>query len=176
MRGTLAFLLCCLGSPLAAQDAPVADLGVFAKLSGHWTGDAWMIRGPEGRQQLRQEEWVTPEAGGTVIAIRGLGTAIRDGVTDTVHHAFAVVHRNRDGTGMAMRAFTADGRWIDLEIAATDSSVTWGFADPRAGRIKYEMTLGADGRWQEDGYASRDSGATWFHFMGMTLTRESTLP
>lgn len=172
MRGFLALLVCSLAAPLAAQDNPMADLGIFSRISGEWEGSAWMTRGPEGRVEVRQQEWVMPEAGGAVIAVRGLGTVSAHGVTDTVHHAFAVIHRNSDNTGIAMRAFTADGRWIDPEIAATDSGYTWRLTDPRAGLIKYEMTLGADGRWQENGFFSRDNGATWTQFMGMTLSRK----
>lgn len=176
MRVALALLAFSLAAPLAApltaQVSKVPDLGVFSRHSGEWEGPAWYMRGPAGKSEVWQREWVAQEAGGTVVVVRGLGTVSADAAADTVHHAFAVIHRNLDDTGLAMRAFTADGRWIDPEIAATDSGYTWRLTDPRAGLIKYEMTLSADGVWQEDGFYSRDNGATWTQFMGMTLRRK----
>lgn len=173
MRGTIALPACILmmslTAPAAAQERSAPDLGIFGTIAGEWEGDAWMMRGPQGRIEAHQREWVMPEAGGTVITVRGLGMV----GADTVHHAFAVIHRNRDNSGITMRAFTADGRWIDPEITATGSGYTWSMTDPRAGRIKYEMALSSDGAWQENGFYSRDNGATWTQFMGMTLRRKS---
>ena len=109
---TLFLPLLLLAAPLAAQDHP---LGIFGRLTGEWEGDSWMIRGPQGRVTVRQREWVALEAGGTVVTVRGLGVL----GSDTVHHAFAVIHRSPDGARVQMRAFTAEGHWLDPEIVAT---------------------------------------------------------
>src|SRR5690606_10395421 len=121
---------------------------------------------------VRQREWVALEAGGTVIAVRGIGTLTIGGQDRVVHHAFAVIHQNHDKTGVMMRAFTAEGHWLEPEITRTEKGYTWRMHDPRIGDIRYEMTIDAQGRWVEDGFFSRDQGATWTPFMGMVLTRK----
>jgi hypothetical protein len=162
-----------LSAPLAAQaTTPATDhLAVFKQLIGEWEGDAWSMR-REGRVEVRQKEWVSTEAGGTMIAVRGLGMRTVEGKEQPVHQAFAVIHHNHDGTGIMMRAFTAEGHWLDPEIVATEQGYTWYMTDPRIGRIKYEMVLDEQGRWVENGYYSRDDGKSWTHFMGMVLTRK----
>ncbi len=169
MRIFLIGVLAALASPLAAQQA-AAPHGVFATLQGHWQGPAWSLR-REGRVEVTQDEWVWTEAGGKVIAVRGLGTRSNAGKVDTVHHAFAVMHLNHEGTALQMRAFTAEGRWIDPEIEVTEKGYTWRMTDPRVGKIRYEMVIDEQGRWVENGYFSRDDGATWTPFVGMTLSR-----
>lgn len=153
-------------TPLAAQsDSPA--LGAFTTRTGEWAGEAWMIRGPGGRVRVRQHEWVGHEAGGHLITVRGLGVM----GADTVHHAFAVIHRTQDGTGLAMRAFTAEGRWLDPEIVATERGYTWTMRDPRIGLVKYEQSFDDQDRWIENGFFSRDDGKTWTQFLGMVLVR-----
>lgn len=174
MRSALVSLaaatLLLTNAPLIAQSSPA--LGIFATVRGEWEGEAWMIRGPEGRVTVRQREWVATEAGGTVITVRGLGTFTADGKEQTIHSAFAVIHASADGSGLAMRAFTAEGRWIDPEIVRTERGYTWKMRDSRVGLIRYEMTLDENNRWIENGFFSRDDGATWSQFLGMVLTRK----
>jgi hypothetical protein len=167
MRALLLSLI--LASPVMAQpaSAPASPLGVISRLVGEWEGDAWMMR-REGRVSVRQKEWVTLEAGGTLAVIRGLGTL----GADTVHQAFAVVHPNHERTGHMMRAFTAEGHWLDPEIEITATKATWRMTDPRIGNIRYEISIDEQGRWIENGFFSRDNGATWTPFLGMTLTKK----
>lgn len=153
--------------------SPASRLGVFGAYQGAWEGEAWMIRGPEGRITVRQQEWVSLEAGGTVVTVKGLGTISRAGKLDTVHLAFAVIHPSlREEGAVIMRAFTTDGRWLDPAITRTPNGYNWTMTDPRAGQIKYEMSFDEQGRWIENGYFSRDNGTTWQQFMGMVLTRK----
>lgn len=173
MRLILASLILVAQSAAAQTASPPSRLGVFGSVQGHWEGEAWMIRGPEGRVSVRQQEWVSLEAGGTVVTVKGLGTAARAGKTDTVHIAFAVIHASLSEEGkILMRAFTTDGRWLDPEITRTPNGYNWTMQDPRAGQIRYEMTLDDQGRWIENGYFSRDNGANWTQFMGMVLNRK----
>ena len=114
--------------PCAAQQAaPASPLGIFSTHTGTWEGESWTIRGPQGKVVTRQRETVGHEAGGHVLTIHGLGTMVRAGKTDTIHHAFAIMHLSQDGTRLHMRAFTAEGRWLDPEITATPrgSSTCW---------------------------------------------------
>jgi hypothetical protein len=160
-------------TPLAAQANPgsVANLGVLTKLVGEWDGEAWTQRA-EGRFSVRQQEWVALEAGGTVLAVRGIGTLTQDGQSRVVHHAFAVIHQNHEKTGIMMRAFTAEGHWLDPQIQLTETGYTWTMNDPRIGDIRYVMVIDDQGRWVEDGFFSRDQGKTWTQFMGMVLTKK----
>ena len=162
-------------APLAAQ-APTATpapdhLGIFRQLIGEWEGDAWWMR-PEGRIAVKQKEWVSTEAGGTMIAVRGLGVANINGTERPMHQAFAVIHNNHERTGLMIRAFTGEGHWIDPEIVLTAKGYSWSMTDPRVGKIRYDMVLDAQGRWVEDGFFSRDDGKTWTQFMGFVLTKK----
>lgn len=167
----LSFLLLAL-LPIGLGAQTARPLGVFHDLVGEWDGTAWYDMGPSGRQQLRQQEWIVPAAGGTVITVKGLGTmAMPDGSTRTMHDAFAVVHRDQNGRGAMMRAFTAEGRWMDMDLTIRDDGYTWGMTDPRAGRIRYEMHFDAEGRWVERGF--RQQGEEWIQFLEMTLARRA---
>jgi hypothetical protein len=163
-----------MAAPLAAQSAPTASpdgLAVFKQLIGEWEGNAWSMR-PEGRVTVRQKEWVSTEAGGTMIVVRGLGVTNVNGAERPVHQAFAVIHNNHERTGIMMRAFTAEGHWLDPEIIPTAKGYTWYMADPRIGKIRYDMVVDEQGRWVENGFFSRDDGKTWTQFMGMVLTKK----
>ncbi len=168
MRTLLIFLV-ILAPPVMAQtpSANASPLGVISKLVGEWEGEAWTIR-REGRVTVRQKEWVSLEAGGTVAVIRGLGIL----GADTVHQAFAVVHPDHEKTGHLMRAFTGEGHWLDPQIEITATKATWRMTDPRIGQIRYEITVDEQGRWIENGFFSRDNGATWTPFLGMTLVKK----
>ena len=71
-----------------------------------------------------------------------------------------------------MRAFTAEGHWLDPRIELTENGYTWYMHDPRIGDIRYEMKIDEQDRWVEDGYASTDHGKTWTQFIGMVLTKK----
>jgi hypothetical protein len=179
MRLPLTFLAAAVAASVPALEAPAqppakaaSGLGILAELTGEWDGEAWMIRGPEGRATYRQREWVTLAAGGTVITVIGRGThRLPDGTDRVIHDAFAVIHRNRENTGIAMRAFTAEGHWLDPEIQLQERGYLWSMTDPRIGMIRYDMQIDDQGRWVEKGLLSRDSGKTWMQFMEMTLRR-----
>lgn len=160
---------------LAAQSG--GTLGVFRDLTGEWSGEAWIIRGPQGKQVLKQREWVAPAAGGTVITVRGLGTERMPDGSDAVRHdAFAIIHLDHDGKTPLMRAFTANGRWMDMDLTILPAGYDWTMNDPRAGEVRYEMRFDDQGRWVEKGYATRDGGTTWFQFFEMTLARVAAAP
>ena len=171
----LALLALALSAaPLAGQAAPNAapdPLAVFRQLIGEWEGEAWSMR-PEGRVSIKQKEWISTEAGGTMIVVRGLGVANINGTERPVHQAFAVVHHNHERTGLMMRAFTAEGHWLDVDIVPAEKGYTWYMTDSRIGKIRYDMVLDAQGRWVEDGFFSRDEGKTWTQFMGMVLNKK----
>jgi hypothetical protein len=157
-------------APLAAQTA--APLGIFPDLVGEWEGDAWIVMGPDGRHEVHQRETVRTAAGGTVIVVEGLGVErLADGTEKVVHDAYAIVHLDHDGTTPLMRAFTAAGRWMDMDLKLLPNGYDWSMVDPRAGTIRYEMRFDTEGRWVEKGFMSRDGGTTWMPFFEMVLSR-----
>src|SRR5574338_616116 len=161
MRRLLATLaVLTLAAPLAAQGTAPSPLGVFADLTGEWEGEAWIIMGPNGKHTLRQRESVAPAAGGTVVTVRGLGTErMPDGTDKVQHDAFAVIHFDHDGKKALMRAFTAYN-WNDMDLTIRPDGYTWRRLDPRAGMVRYDMTLEGGSTWVEKGFASRDEGKT----------------
>lgn len=160
------------GVQQASETQATSSLGVFAHLTGEWEGDAWMLT-PGGRHEARQWEKVEVHAGGTVIAVKGVGTEkVEAGEPRVVHDAFAIIHLDRDGRTPRMRAFIPGGRWVDADLMVLSDGYDWSMSDPRAGRIRYEMRVDGAGRWVERGFASRDDGKTWMQFMEMTLTRK----
>ncbi len=171
-QGTLlAPLLFALPATGQVRAAPTGVVESVAMLLGRWEGEAWIDMGPRGRQTLTQREWVTTAAGGSTFVVTGQGTArLPDGTEQLMFDAFAVLYRDRSG-GLAMRAFRRDGVWVDPTITARDRGLVWSFEDPRAGLIRYTMTLTPDGKWHEEGERSPDGGATWIKFMEMTLSR-----
>ena len=179
MRRTLCTAIVTLlvaAAPLTAQST-TPPLGVFTSLEGEWAGEAWIIRGPQGKQTLTQREWVAPAAGGIVITVRGLGTERMPDGSDAVRHdAFAIIHLDHDGKTPLMRAFTANGNWMDMDLTILPAGYDWKMNDPRAGEVRYEMRFDDQGRWVEKGYATRDGGTTWFQFFEMTLSRVASAP
>ncbi len=136
-------------------------------LTGEWKGEGWMEFGPGDRKTFRQTETVRRRLGGAVLEIEGIGKA---GET-VVHHALALISHDAKGGGFAMRAWRADGNWIDPQITVGDRSLVWGFKDPRFGvDIRYSIQLTPAGDWSEIGEMSRD-GKTWRQFFEMKLQR-----
>ena len=148
---TLLLAMVLVTPSISAQQASRgANLGVFTTLQGEWDGEAWMIigPGPEGRRTLRQQEWVSTGAGGTVIVVKGLGTEKQaDGTWVTRHDAFATIYTGRDGKP-AMRAFLANGQWMDMDLEVVADGYTWRMVNPQVGLIRYDMRV-VDGKWFE---------------------------
>lgn len=165
-------LLALVAAPLAAQTTspPTGPLAPLSFLVGEWKGEATMDMGPRGKHQAVQREWVRTAAGGAVITVIGQGVERQpDGTDRMIHDAFAVIYGDRDGKP-AIRAFRA-GNYVDPEFSLAGTGFTWAYDDPRAGRIRYTMTLTPDGRWHEVGDRSADGGATWSRFLEMTLVK-----
>jgi hypothetical protein len=162
-----------LAPPISAQvrAAPSGPVEKVGMLLGRWEGQAWIDMGPRGRQTLTQREYVTTAAGGSTIIVTGQGTMrLPDGTDQLVFDAFAVMYGDGAG-GLAMRAFRKDGLWLDPTITPGERGLVWGFEDPRAGRIRYTMTMTPAGEWNEIGERSPDNGGTWIKFFEMTLQR-----
>jgi hypothetical protein len=137
-------------------------------LTGDWTGEGWIQMGRE-KHHFSQSETVTQKVNNTVIVIDGQG--IDSETKKIIHQAFAVISFDKVQNKYLMRAFRADGNYIDA-VAKVDEngSFVWGFTHPQAGKMRYTISIN-DGNWVETGEMSRD-GNNWFQFFEMTLSKQ----
>ncbi len=131
---------------------------------GTWEGEGWFTQQGAEPVQVTVKETVVAKAGGTALAIDGLGSNA-DG--KVVHDAFGIICRNPDGT-LRFLAFR-DGHVADgLMTREADGSMVWGFKH-QAGEVQYTIEFKED-VWHESGRFSPD-GETWYPFFEMTLKR-----
>lgn len=161
----------------AQEPKHLAEMEKLAFLAGDWEGEARYRTGPGQPQTVSQRETAERRLGGTVLVVEGIGTTRPAGGEGArvVHHAFAVLSYDAGAGRFMVRAYKADGQTIDAEATVGDRTLAWGFQDPRAGRIRYTVTLTERGEWHEVGEATRD-GAVWHKFMEMTLSRVGQPP
>lgn len=163
----------CL-SPLFAQpnlqpsEHLRAAMQKFQFMEGTWTGTGWIQMGPQ-RSEFTVDEKGAFKANNTVLVMEGIGHDATDS-TKIIHQAFGVISYDQEAGKYLMRAFRADGNYVDADISvADDGSIVWGFTHPMAGQIRYTIRL-TDGQWVESGSMSRD-GATWMPFLEMKLNK-----
>lgn len=160
-------------SPLSSQQVVMLDSSAFKAMekiqhfSGDWFGNGWIQTGRDKRT-FKQTEKVIQKANGTVLVIDGLGL---DEITSkTVHEAYAVISYDSSVKKYLMRAFLANGNYIDANIRVeADGTLVWGYQHPQAGEIKYTIRV-ENGKWDEQGEMNRD-GTDWIHFFQMNLAK-----
>ena len=169
-----------ISSQLRAQHAapPVEQMTKLSFLHGRWEGTGTMSRGPGTEQAARVVETVQPKLGGAILVVEGIGRIGAAGGADekVVHHAMGVISYDADSNQYRMRAYRADGRFVDPTIVVEDKRIIWTFADPRAGTIRYTISINDNGQWHELGEMSRDGGKTFSQFFEMTLDRKGDVP
>lgn len=156
----------------AAAAAPAADdkLKPLAFLAGKWQGEGWIMLGPGQKSFFVQTETVEPRLGGRILTIEGRGTD-KANPQRVIHHAFATLAYDAPSGTYRMRAYKADGAYTDaLATLNADGSMTWGFAIPNAGQVRFNIRQNAQGQWFETGEFSRD-GQQWMQNFEMTLSR-----
>ena len=136
-------------------------------LLGKWRGEGWIEFGAGQRRTFTESETVESKLDGLVLVIEGLGKN-KDGAT--IHNAFAVASYDREGKVFRWQAYRGDGNQMSAEPKVGENSLVWGFRDPRAGEIRFTISLNEKGQWFEIGEMSRD-GKTWRKFFEMTLSR-----
>jgi hypothetical protein len=153
---------------------PIEQMQKLAFLHGRWEGTGMMLRGPGTEQPARVVETVQPKLGGAILLIEGVGRIGAPGAADekVVHHALGVISFDTDAKQYRMRAYRADGRFVDPELVVEDKRIVWTFTDPRAGTVRYTITVNDNGQWHELGEMSRDGGKSFSQFFEMTLDRK----
>ena len=137
-------------------------------MEGKWKGEGWVQMGPQ-KEEFIQHETVGTKANGTVMVIDGIAFAADD-TSKVVHNAYAVISYNDQESKYVMRAYRADGRYVDADFEVQDDGkIVWGFSHPMAGQIKYTIWE-EDGKWIEKGEMSRD-GESWMHFFQTSLEK-----
>jgi len=137
-------------------------------LTGDWTGEGWIQMGRE-KHHFSQRETVDQKVNNTVIVIDGQG--IDSETKQIIHQAFAIISFDKAQKKYLMRAFKADGNYLDAEAKVDEKgSFIWGFTHPQAGQMRYTILL-KDGKWMETGEMNRD-GDNWFQFFEMILTKQ----
>lgn len=134
-------------------------------LVGEWEGEGWhLIAGK--RETSKVNESVKRKAGGTVLAIEGLGKGESGNV---VHEAFAVVTYDVAKKEFRFRSYLADGRTGDFVATVKDGTLTWSIPAQRP--IRYTIKLDAEGRWSEAGEIDMGN-ERWTQFFEMKLSRK----
>jgi hypothetical protein len=150
-----------------------AEMKKLAFLAGKWEGTGSLRRGPGEQAQAKVTEVATFKLQGSVLLLEGRGVAkTPEGADLVVHDALAVLSFDRVKNRFVIRTYRAGGEMLEPEIEVADRKIIWQFDEPRAGRIRFTLTVGDDGLWREIGEASRD-GKNWFPFFGMQLKKIS---
>ena len=161
-----------LGQAVTPEGAP-AEMKKLAFLAGKWQGTGSLRRGPGEPAQAQVTEVATFKLQGSVLLLEGRGVAKTDeGADMVVHDALAILSYDKAKKRFVMRTYRAGGEMLEPDIEVADGKIVWQFDEPRAGRIRFTLSVGADGLWREIGEASRD-GKTWFKFFEMQLKKSA---
>jgi hypothetical protein len=159
--------LAALAGPFLRQSKELSGpMKEAAFLVGTWEGEGTMTA-QDGRHEATVREVITPKAGGTVIALEGLGKDKATGAV--VHDAFGVLFFDPTTKAYKMRSFLASGQGGEFPATIKDGVIVWTMnAGPR--EIRYTIKLDAQGRWHEVGEIKLE-GDAWTKFFEMTLKK-----
>lgn len=158
------------GQAVTPAGAP-AEMKKLAFLVGKWEGTGSLRRGPGEPAVAQVTEVATFKLQGSVLLLEGRGVAkTPEGTEMVVHDALAILSFDKSKSKFVIRTYRAGGEMLEPEIEVSEGKVVWQFDEPRAGRIRFTLSVGDDGLWREIGEASRD-GKTWFKFFEMQLKK-----
>ncbi len=157
-----------------AQPPPpiVEKMNALQFMLGEWSGEGW-IGSMSQRNEFRIRERIQSKLGGRVFLIEGSGTAKIPGEADgpVVHEAFAVLTWDVPSNGYIMRAFKADGAYVEAKVEVEGRKLVWGFDVPAFGAVRFTLEFGEDGQWAEFGEMRRGDAEKWTRFLEMNLTK-----
>lgn len=129
---------------VAAQRAAMKKLSF---LTGKWSGDASVYRGPGQTADLAQTEEAQFKLDGLVLEIEGVGRTRADG--KLALQALGPISFDDESGAYRMRAFN-DGLWLESDVKLGDDGncLTWGFT---VGPVKTSslLRINAKGEWTE---------------------------
>ena len=135
----------CLAQAGPNVEAQKTAMKKLAFLTGKWSGDASVQRGPGEPLKIRQSEEIAYRLDGSILIIEGTG---RDRETGkVVFNAFAVVTYDDIKKEYRIEAFN-DGRKVDSPLEVTDNGFVWGFRSGPA-EIRNTMKVTEKGEWSE---------------------------
>ena len=165
-------------APAGLAQAPVpeevrAAMAPLAWLAGNWAGEATIVeRG--GTRVLHQSEEVRQALEGSLLVVEGTGREPASGSSlgEVVFRAFAVMSAG-DEPGRYRVAAWQSGRFVDARAEVDeDGALTWGFATPDGGEVRYVIRQPEPDVWHETGAFRASGDDTWRPFIEMTLRRE----
>ena len=175
----LAFLLApLLTLPARAQSGPIVlsaegkeALRPYRALLGTWEGPAKFTVAGGRVLDVRQFEAVREGAGGAALVVEGRGTMATPQGEREVHNALGVIWWDAAARELRMRAWLADGRWVDATPTVEGSTLRWGHRDQTGTETRYTVTGLAEGVWREVG-ERRAPGGEWTRFTELELRRK----
>lgn len=172
MKTTLSLLLFC--ALAFGQQRPNIELQKEAMsklgfLTGKWTGEGWVQRGPGEPMRYKQTEEVVFKLDGLVLLIEGTGRDPQSG--EVTFNAMATVSYDEASKSYKMRSHS-DGRYLEteLKVSETGKGFEWGFA-AGPGRVRYVMKIDDAGAWVETGEFLRD-GAPPMKMLEMKVQKQ----
>jgi hypothetical protein len=145
----------------------------LAWLAGNWSGEATLTdRG--GTRVLHQSEEVRQALEGSLLVVEGTGREQASGGDpgEIVFRAFAVMSAGDEPGRYRVAAWQA-GRFVDAHAQVDEEgTLTWGFATPDGGEVRYVIRRPDPDVWHETGAFRASGDDTWRPFVEMTLQRE----
>ncbi|HEU4464337.1 MAG TPA: hypothetical protein VFS53_04760 [Gemmatimonadota bacterium] len=174
----IAGALSVVSAPAGLAQAPVpeearAAMEPLAWLAGNWAGEA-TITDRGGTRVLHQSEAVRPALEGSLLVVDGTGRELASGgeLGEVAFRAFAVMSAG-DEAGRYRVAAWQSGRFVDARAEVDEGgTLTWGFATPDGGEVRYVIRQPEPDVWHETGAFRRSGEDTWRPFIEMTLRRE----
>ena len=158
------------GGPIVLSTEGREALRPYRALLGKWEGPA-KFTGAGGRVlEVRQFEEVREGASGAALVVEGRGIMATPQGEREVHSALGVIWWDAAARELRMRAWLADGRWVDATPTAEGSALRWGYKDASGTETRYTVTGLAEGAWREVG-ERRAPGGEWTRFTELELKR-----
>lgn len=141
-------------------------------LAGDWEGDGWISFGPDQVHQFNQTEKVQYKLEGAILMIEGKGIDKNSTPENQriIHMAFAILNYDQHKQTYLIRAYKANGQYVDSDVKVGENSLVWGF-EISQGKVKYIIKINEKGQWHEVGQFSRD-GENWVKNFEMTLNKK----
>lgn len=141
-------------------------------LTGEWQGEGWISFGPNQTHQFNETEKIQYKLDGSILMIEGRGIDKNSSpeLQKIIHNAFAIINYDSPNNKYLMRAYKANGQFVDADVEVGENSLVWGF-EISQGKVRYTIKINEKGQWHEIGEFSRD-GENWFKNFEMTLNKK----